>query len=402
MTQVSRLRWVAMVVFTLASALSFLDRQVLAALAPLIQREFTLSAQEYGYIVSAFSISYAITAPLAGIFIDRVGLNIGVIVSIAAWSAVGIATGFVRGFGSLLGCRAALGITESGNLPASAKSVAIYLLPRERAIGSAVGQIGISIGMVTAPILASGIAEWYGWRAAFVVAGALGFLWIPLWMVISRAIPPTNSSPPPRAEETRALFRDLRIWGLVVANILSMTVYSLWTNWTTVFLVKAHGLSAQEANLRFAWIPPLFAALGGLTGGAISYRLAVGTSVIGARLRTCLIASIALVGTAAAPLVSSTSFATAIICWSFFWIVAYSANTYSLPIDYFGPGRAASGVAMLTAAYGFMQTVVSPMIGGMVDRYGFAPVCAIVGFMPLAAYLVLRITSRENPEARMG
>jgi ACS family hexuronate transporter-like MFS transporter len=398
MTQVSRLRWVAMLVFTLASALSFLDRQILAALAPSIQREFTLTSAQYGYIVSAFSLSYALTAPLAGVFIDRVGLNMGVIVSIAAWSTVGMATGLVKGFGSLLGCRAALGITESGNLPASAKSVGIYLLPRERAIGSAVGQIGISIGMVSAPVLAGGIAEWYGWRVAFVVAGALGFLWIPLWIFVSRAIPPANPSPPPRGAETLALFRDARTWGLAAANVLSMTVYSLWTNWTTVFLVKTHGLTQQEANLRFAWIPPLFAALGGLTGGAISYRLAAGTSVINARLRTCLIAAIALLGTAAAPLVESTAIATGIICWSYFWIVAYSANTYSLPIDYFGPARAASGVAMLTAAYGLMQTVISPMVGSGVDRYGFGPVCAIIAVMPLAAYLVLKVTSKDSSE----
>ena len=135
----SPLRWVAMLAFTLASALSFLDRQVLAALAPQLRAEFQLSNEQYGYIVSAFSICYALTAPAAGVLIDRIGLNRGISISVAVWSLAGIATGLVNGFVGLLGCRAWLGVAESGSLPASGKAVALYLLPRERAIGSGIG-----------------------------------------------------------------------------------------------------------------------------------------------------------------------------------------------------------------------------------------------------------------------
>lgn len=396
MNEPHRLRWLAMFVFTLASSLSFIDRQLLAALAPAIQSEFGLTLAQYGTIVSIFSLAYALTAPLAGVFIDRAGLNTGIVVSIAAWSAVGVATGMTTGFLGLMACRAALGVAESGNLPASGKAVALYLAAGERALGSAFGQIGISIGMVVAPVMASGFHASYGWRMAFVAAGLLGFLWIPLWLAAARAVPRAHEEKRGKGAALSELARDRRLWGLIAANILSMTIYSLWMNWTTVFLVKVRGLTQQEANLQFAWIPPLFAALGGLAGGSLSYRFARrGAPLTQARLRAVGVASLALLATALAPLAPSTVLATAVICWSFFWTVAYSVNTYAMPIDLFGTERAATGVAALTMAYGLMQTVLSPFVGSMVDRHGFVPVCAAVAVMPLLGWVVLRVTARE-------
>jgi ACS family hexuronate transporter-like MFS transporter len=411
-----------MLVFTLASALSFLDRQVLAALAPQLRTEFRLTNEQYGYVVSAFSICYALTSPAAGILIDRIGLNRGISLSVTVWSLASIATGFVTGFAGLLGCRAWLGIAESGSIPANGKATAMYLLPRERAIGSGIGQIGISIGLVVAPVLATSVAAIYGWRGAFVVAGCLGFLWVPAWFGVSRWIPPSAQRPADRAfiescnsartgaalcaelvesateipaqpQGLSALVRDKRLWGLVMANVLSMTIYSLWMNWTTVFLVKARGLTQDEANLRFAWIPPVFAALGGMAGGALSFRLATaGVDIVTARLRGVLVGAIALLATAAAPHLPSTALVTAAVCWSFFWSVAMSVNLYALPLDYFGAARAATGVSALTSAYGFMQTFLSPWIGRMVDQYGFSPVCAVLAVLPLGAWIVLKAT----------
>ena len=400
MNDPSRLRWLALFAFTLASSLSFLDRQLLSSLAPTIQKEFALNATEYGYIVAAFSLSYALAAPLAGVLIDRYGLNRMAPLAVAAWSTVGIATGFTTGFVSLLLYRAALGVTESGSLPASGKAVALYALPGERALGSAVGQIGISIGMVGAPLLASFMAVHYGWRSAFVAAGLLGFLWIPLWLAASRAIPPVNPERRGLPGAFGEIARDRRTWGLIAANVLSMTVYSLWMNWTTPLLVHTYGLSQEQANFRLAWIPPFFAAAGGLFGGWLSARFVrSGAALLDARLRTILLAAAALTATALAPSMPSGGLATAVICWSFFWIVALSANTYALPLDFFGVQKAATGVAALTMAYGLLQTVMSPAVGRMVDRFGFAPVCQIIGLMPLAAWLVLRATAREKESA---
>ena len=121
-----------------------------------------------------------------------------------------------------------------------------------------------------------------------------------------------------------------------------------------------------------------------------------GMALLDARFRTILLGAIAMLVTAAVPHLPTTALATAAICWSFFWSVALSVNLYSLPLDYFGASRAASGVASLTAAYGLMQTALSPAVGAMVDRYGFSPVCGLLSLTPLAAYGVLRATGRPR------
>ena len=391
-------RWLVLSIFTLSSSLSFLDRQLLAALAEVIKADFRLSNTEYGYILSAFSLVYAFSAPMAGYWIDRVGLNLGISLCVALWSMAGIATGYISGFAGLLGCRAWLGLAESGGLPASGKAVALYLKPQERAVGSAFGQFGISLGTVASPVLAAGLASTYGWRPAFVICGLLGFIWIPLWLWTARRFPPEPMPAPGGVKaEAGSLLRDRRLYGLMAANVLSLSAYSVWMNWTTVFLVHSRAMTQEQANLRFAWIPPLFAALGGLAGGSLSLRFARRAGdLFAARLRACGISALMMLATAAAPYLPGDILATAAICWSFFWTVAMSVNIYALPLDFFGVERAALGVSSLTFAYGLMQTVMSPAVGWLVDRYGFGPVCITIALLPAGAYWIVRWTGRQR------
>ena len=391
----ARSRWIAVGVILLATSLSFLDRQVLAALAPLLKVEFRLSNEGYGYVVSAFSLSYAFFAPAAGWFIDRVGLNRGVTLAVGLWSLAAAATGWSRDVAGLLICRAALGMAEAGGIPASSKAIAVYLAPGERAVGSALNQVGITIGMVAAPLAAGGLAGWYGWRAAFVATGLLGLAWIPLWLATARRIP--AAAPQDAPAPSPAPVKDLRLWGLAAANFLMMTVYSLWMNWTTVFLVSGHGLTQAQANRWLAWIPPVFASAGGLFGGWMSLRWARGGAPLyQARLRAAAASAVFLLTTAAVPWAPGAVPATALICLSFFMAVSMSVNIYTMPLDLFGAGRAAFAVSILTASYGLMQTAVSPLFGWTIDRHGFAPVCAVCGVLPLAAAGLLALVGRKQ------
>ncbi|MGH7246476.1 MAG: MFS transporter, partial [Pseudomonadota bacterium] len=189
----------------------------------------------------------------------------------------------------------------------------------------------------------------------------------------------------------KEVLRDRRFWGLIAATVFAMTVYTLWSNWTTLYFVESRGMTQGEANRRFAWIPPLFAMLGGVAGGALAFRwIRRGIAVLRARLRVCLLSALFLLLTAAVPLMPSSGWAAAAISISYFWSVCLSTNLYVMPIDLFGPGRAAFGVAALTFAYGLMQAFASPAIGGLVDRFGFASVCAAVSVLPLAAVAILR------------
>jgi ACS family hexuronate transporter-like MFS transporter len=379
-------RWLVLSVFVLSSTINYLDRQTLATLAPVLRTELRLSNADYGWIVAAFSITYAMCAPFAGLLIDRVGLYRGISLAIGAWSVAGLATGLVRGFSGLLLCRAALGIAEAGGIPAAGKAIRLYLKPAERALGNSLNQAGVSMGLVLAPPFATWIAVRYGWRAAFMATAVAGLVWIPLWRGFGSDEEPFSAS----GGLASNVFRDHRLWGFAAANALSMIPYSLWTNWTTLHLVDVNRLSFVGAAW-FAWLPPLFGALGGLAGGALSFRLMnSGMGALAARTQVCLAAAGASLVTAAIPWASSAALAIVLISLSFFSVAAFSVNMYSMPLDAFPADRAAFAVSLLVSAYGAMQAIVSPVFGAVIDRYGYSPVCVFASGMPLAAVAILK------------
>jgi ACS family hexuronate transporter-like MFS transporter len=375
-------------VFVLSSAINYLDRQTLAALAPLLQREFQLTREQYGWILGAFSAAYAASAPLAGMFIDRVGLNRGVSAAVGVWSCAGIATGFTSGLRGLVGCRVVLGTAEAGGVPAAGKAIHQYLRPSERALGNALNQAGVSFGAMLAPPLAAWFAVTRGWRAAFVFTGALGLAWIPFWNWAARA----GASPAPGKPEIGgdlAILRDRRIWAFVVANALGMVGYSLWTNWTTQYLVDEHSLTLA-ASAFYAWIPPVFALAGGFAGGWVSRRLMErGVGAVAARFRACLAASVVALAAIAIPAAPTPSWASAGISVSIFAIAAFSVNMYSLPLDAFGSARAAFAVSLLVASYGALQFVISPIFGRLADLHNWTALATAAAVSPLAACAVL-------------
>lgn len=397
--QLQRLRWVAVSIFAISSLLNYLDRSLLPAVAPSVMTEFHLSNYQYGQILSIFSIVYAVVAPLAGLFIDRVGLNAAIAIAVVVWSIAGATTGLTHTFAGLIAARVILGIAEAAGVPGYGKANAMYLAPRELAIGTALNQVGISVGLACAPLVVAALAPHYGWRSAFVVCGVMGLLWLPLWLVTSKSIPATTTLHATAPAPIRELLRDRRLWGLVFGTIFIMCLYTLWTNWTTVYFVKQWHLSQEDANRRFAWIPPMFATVGGFVGGWMAFHwIRAGMNVIAARLRVCWIcAALACVATVAVPFATTMLLANIAISTSAFWAICATTNLYAMPIDMFGARRAAFGVAVLTGSYGLMQAGFSLGIGKIVDHVGFSTVCISMAALPLIGVAILRFTCSDRP-----
>lgn len=374
-------------VFVFSTAINFLDRATLAALGPVIRDEFHLSHAQYGWIVNAFMFTYTLSAPFAGMLVDRIGLNRAISLAIGLWSCAGIATGFTRGLGGLAGCRAVLGVAEAGGVPAAGKAIHQYLRPAERALGNGLNQCGVSLGLMLAPPLATWIASRAGWRQAFVITGMLGLAWIPVWNWTSRRVSPLETLNRD-ASAGKELLRDRRLWAFVAANALSMVPYTLWANWTQFYLVDVHHLSNVQAAW-YAWIPPVFAAAGGIAGGWLSLRwTGLGKSAIASRYRVCLAASLLSLATVAIPSAPSAAWGCVGVSASFFLVAAFSVNMYSMPLDAFGGSRAAFAVSMLTASSG-AAGLISPVFGKLIDLDGYSPVIRIAAMMPLAACALL-------------
>lgn len=377
-----RHRWWVIALFMLSSTINYLDRSILAALLPAMRKEFPITNQDYGWIIAAFSVPYALTAPFAGLLIDRFGLNRAISVAVGLWSCAGIATGFTSGVGGVMGSRAALGMAQASGVPSVGKAIHLYLQPAERALGQAGSQLGLSVGMAIAPILAAWITVRHGWRMAFVVTGILGFLWIPAWALIARRTPAQADG------VSLDTARDPRLWIFAIASATGMFGYSLWTQFTTKYLVDVFEMSLVE-QARLAWIPPVLAAIGGLTGGWLSARLIRGgMPAIPARFRICLLSALLSLCTIAIPIAPGPAWACAGISLSMAAVASFSVNMYTLPLDAFGAKRAALGVSMLVASYGVVQ-IFWPLLGGVIDRHGYSPVILLAAVTPLLACGIL-------------
>ena len=400
------LRWLAFSVFVISSTLNYLDRQILATLAPLIMAELGFNQTGFGFLISAFSIAYAAASLFAGWFLDRVGVNRGISAAVSWWSAAAVSTGFTRGLGGLVICRAALGVGESAGVPAVGKLNGIYLKPEERALGAAVNQIGLSLGLAIAPLWIS-IARAHTWRTPFVITGLFGFIWIPVWLAVSRSIPPQHGSSefPPRESRVRqgfALLRERSLLLVVAANVLWMGSYSLWSNWTTLYLTRVHNLTLQE-SASYVWIPPLISNLGGFFGGWMSLRwVKRGIEPVTARRKAVWVSALGSLITLLLPFATDARWATTIISVSFFFALAGSVNIYAIPIDLYGAARSGLAISALTCAYGLMQTVISPIIGYLSDHKMYTQVVWIVAVPPILSSLVLMGVGAKRPNMNAG
>ena len=387
------LRWIAVLVFVLSSVLNYLDRQVLATMADIwrLHPEFPFGYEDYGLLLTVFSLAYAVAAPFMGWFLDRVGLNRGITVSVVLWAVASMGTGTAHGMNGLLAWRAVLGVAEAAGISAVGKVIGMYLLAEERALGNATSQLGLSVGAGLAPRFAVFFAYQYSWRWTFFAAAILSLLWIPVWLTTSRLIPATVEPRGAKGAHSEGLLRDRRLWALVVANALGMTLYSLWTNWSPTYLVHLGLAPPQAAN--YSWAVPIAGYVGGFVGGSLSWRLVRrGLSPVDARKRVCLIAGVAALATALMPLLRTPLLATIGMCFSFLAVGAWSTNLYTLPVDIYGAARAGFGVSALVFAYGAMQAAVSRPIGHMIDRYGFVPICLSFAVLPLLGWAVIQRT----------
>jgi ACS family hexuronate transporter-like MFS transporter len=398
-----RLRWIAVIIFSLSSVLNYLDRQVLATMADVWERhgEFSFNSSDYGLLLSVFSVAYALSAPFMGWFLDRVGLNRGIAFSVGLWALASFGTASSHNLTHLLAWRFILGVAEASGISSAGKMAGMYLKPEERAVGGAVCQFGLSAGAGLAPRFTIFFAEQSSWRWAFGAAGIASLLWIPIWLLTAKAIPPAEVDTPRRGANRDAaiMLRDGRLWALVFANMLSMTIYSLWISWSPKYLVLMQGMTPKEAS-HYSWVVPLWGYVGAFLGGSLSWRLIKrGVPPVESRKRACLWAAVVCLSTFAIPFTTTPFWATAGMSLSYFCVAAWSTNLYTIPVDLYGAGRAAFGVAAQVFAYGTMQAIISVPMGNIINQYhqrGFAAICYTFAFLPLAAYLVLALFVKER------
>src|SRR5437868_8086760 len=217
-------RWVPTASMLLVSLISYIDRNTLALLIPTIMKETHLSAEQYGFIVSAFSIAYMISNPLWGSLLDRLGLRLGMLLAVSFWTAASMSHALAAGFLSFAIARTALGLGEGATFPGGLRTVMQTLRPTEQARGIAVSYSGGSLGAIVTPLIVTPIFLKWGWRPAFLFTGAIGLAWLIMWSFVSRRAD-VRDFKPQRANKLTASPRltDPRMWSFILAYGLGAT-----------------------------------------------------------------------------------------------------------------------------------------------------------------------------------
>ncbi|MBA4186302.1 MAG: MFS transporter, partial [Acidobacteria bacterium] len=183
---VGRYRWVICALLFFATTINYVDRQVLGILATPLQKELGWSESDYGFIATAFTGAYAIGLIVVGRLMDWLGTRKGFSLAIIFWSLAAMGHAFARsafGFGI---ARFALGLGEAGNFPAAIKTAAEWFPKKERALATGIFNSGSNVGAIVAPLTVPWIAVNYGWQWAFIITGAVGFVWLAFWLVFYR------------------------------------------------------------------------------------------------------------------------------------------------------------------------------------------------------------------------
>src|ERR1700676_5680787 len=179
-------RWVICALLLFGVTKNYIDRQVLGVLKGTLQHDFGWNEVQYGHLVSYFQIAYAAGMLLMGRLIDRLGTRVGYAVAMIFWSLASMAHAAAGSFATFAAARFALGFGEAGVFPASIKCVAEWFPKKERALATGIFNAGTNAGAIITPLVVPWIALHWGWRSAFLLTGALGFVWLVFWLLIYR------------------------------------------------------------------------------------------------------------------------------------------------------------------------------------------------------------------------
>lgn len=395
-----------------ATAINYIDRQCLALLAPQITRELNISNQEYSYIGVALLLSYAISQTVSGRLYDRVGTRKGFAASIVLWSASAVAHAMAIGLKSLMALQSLLGLGEAGNWPGAAKVSAEWFPVRERALAMAIFNSGAAFGAVIAPPLVVWLNFVLGWRATFVITGAIGFVWLLFWWRLYRvpaehpsitteerdlilAGQQVSVSSPQETLSVKRLLRCRQVWAVVLGRLCVDPVWWLFVIWLPKYLADARGFDMKAIGLS-AWVPYLFAGLGSLTGGALAGRLIKrGWSVNRSRKAIIVGAACVMPIGVMVSRVASPYLALAFISVELFAFQIWISNVQTLPSDFFSDKTVASvaGLGGTGAAIGSMVFILTT--GWFVQHVSYTPILTIAGVLaPLGTAVLLLLAGR--------
>lgn len=322
--KIRHFRWWIAGLLLLASILNYIDRQTLSILAPTIQQDLALTDAQYGQVVSLFLVAYTIAYLVSGRIVDALGPRASLALFVSWWSIANMLTGLARSAFSLGTYRFLLGLGEAGGYTASPKIVSQWFPPKDRGIAVGLYSVGGALGATLAPVLVIALSERFGWRGAFVATGALGLVFVAIWLVMfhppashpwltpeERALIIARDTAEPETELTlseaarwKSILTTPAVWALMFARLLTDPVWYFFQFWMPKYLHSVRGF--EQRDLAQMWLIFLAADIGFVGSGFISgWLIRRGTAARPARLRTMLGCAVLVPLAALIPLATS-------------------------------------------------------------------------------------------------
>ena len=412
--RIGRVRWVIVALLFAATAINYVDRQMIGLLKPTLEAEFGWRETTYADIVFYFQLAYAIGYIIFGNVVDRIGARLGYAAAFVIWTAAHMLHGAVSSIAGFAGVRFMLGIGESGNFPAGLKAVTEWFPKKERALATGIFNAGANVGAIVTPLIVPALALAYGWRATFVITGAASLIWLVAWLAVYRRpreskrlgaaelayIERDPADPVAKVPWTRLLGRK-ETWAFSIGKFLTDPIWWMFLFWLPDFLVKRHGLDLRTFGIPLAVIY-IVSDLGSIAGGWMSSALIHrGWSINRARKTTMLICALAVTPIFFAQYVDSLWGAVAIISLATAAHQAWSANLYTLPSDMF-PRKAVGSVIGIGGTAGAVGGMIfSLYVGQVLERLGtYTLIFVVAGTVYLLALLIIHLLSPRLEEVK--
>lgn len=413
MSKIRGLRWWMIGLVMLGSIINYLTRSTLAVAAPTLLKDLNIGAQQYSWIVATFQGAIMLQ-PICGYVLDVIGLKRGYALFAVAWSIISMAHGLAHNWQMLAGLRGLLGLAEGSANPAGMKATAEWFPASERGLAGGVYNIGASFGSMLAPPLVAWAILQYNWQAAFVLTGALGLVWVVVWLLLYH---PPEKHPSLSSEEfqyiasgqekhlqhdgTRpailSLLKRRNFWGIALPRFLADPTWGTLTFWMPLYLTQTRGWDLKQIAL-FAWLPFLAADFGCLFGGALSLWLQKywRISLINARRAAFTLGAVMMLGVGFVGFVQSPYAAIALLSLAGFAHQTLSVTVITMSSDLFKKNEVAT-IAGMAGTFGNAGLLVfSLLIGALVIKIGYTPFFVCLGLLDVVGAVILWTVVKED------
>jgi ACS family hexuronate transporter-like MFS transporter len=413
----SRFRWTVCALLFFATTINYVDRQVLSMLADTLRVQIGWTAIEYSRITTAFSLSYMFGLLGAGRLLDKFGTRIGFAIAITIWSLAAMAHAWATSALTFGIARSLLGLGEAANFPACIKTIAEWFPKKERAHATGIFNSGSNIGAVIAPVSVPWLATTFGWQSAFLITGALGFLWLVAWLLLyapprqhksvsASELKLIESDPPDKAGSYpwQRLLPRRETWAFGLGKFLTDPIWWFYLFWLPMYFQETFHLKLTQLPLPMLVIYNA-SSVGSIGGGWLSSSLINrGWTINSARKMAMLVCALSVLPVFYVPYANKTSMweVVAVLSLAMAAHQGFSANLFTTTSDMF-PRSAVGSVVGIGGALGALGIALMQTLAGYVVQLtgSYSLLFMICASMYLVALGVIHLLAPRLEQAKL-